>query len=114
MSSAGTDSGPNAADIRGAIASVEATLDLIDPRVRAWSREYFTKHRARYASDLSMIRALHRGGTILEVGSMPCHLTACLKHLGYPVVGLDVDPSRAERFISHHGLTVRACNVETE
>jgi SAM-dependent methyltransferase len=106
--------GPNAADIEGAIASVEATLDLLDPSVREWGREYFIKHRARYVSDLSMIDALQSGGTILEVGSMPCHLTACLTSLGYPVVGLDVDPSRAERFISHHGLTVRPCNVETE
>jgi SAM-dependent methyltransferase len=106
--------GPNAADIERAIASVEATLDLLDPSVREWGREYFSKHRARYASDLSMIRALHRGGTILEVGSMPCHLTACLQLMGYPVEGLDVDPARAEWFISHHRLNVRACNVETE
>ena len=75
--------------------------------------EYFFDHRRRYAHDLQLIARLHRGGEILEVGSFPCHLTYCLQRLGYPTVGVDLNPERVAAFIAAHGLNVVPCDVES-
>jgi SAM-dependent methyltransferase len=75
---------------------------------------YFSDHKARYRSDLQVIDNYYTGGEILEIGSLPCHLTYCLKELGYPVIGLDLDPERSASFIKNHGLEVLKCDIENE
>lgn len=75
---------------------------------------YFSGHKARYRSDLQVIDSYYTGGEILEIGSLPCHLTYCLKQLGYPVIGLDLYPERGASFIENHGLEVLKCDIENE
>jgi SAM-dependent methyltransferase len=94
--------------------NLEAELDLISPDLREWNISYFTQHRNRYKSDLELVREYYKEGSILEIGSLPCHLTYCLGKLGYLVTGLDIEPARAENFIKKNDLNIVRCNIETE
>jgi len=80
--------------------------------VKGWHLNDLSNHQLRYLADLRLIAALAPAGTILEVGSAPCHMTALLKLSGYPVVGLDLDPDRVGNLIRTLGLDVRRCDVE--
>jgi SAM-dependent methyltransferase len=75
---------------------------------------YWVPQRNRYKSDIQIINTFYEGGEILEVGSVPCYFTAMLKLLGYPVVGVDLFPQRAQLIIDRYGLTVQKCNIEAE
>ncbi len=57
---------------------------------------------------------MHTGGDILELGSAPCHLTAVLKLSGYNVIGIDLEPARAQFIIDRFGLDVRQCDIERQ
>lgn len=93
---------------------VEQDLGLVAAEMEQTFRKYFKVHRKRYISDLRMVEKVHRSGRILEVGSVPCHLTCCLKKLGFEPTGLDIDPRRAEPLIKKHGLAVLACDIERD
>lgn len=75
---------------------------------------YFSDHKERYKSDLQNIKKFFIEGEILEIGSLPCHLTYCLKSLGYSVIGLDINPERAASFIKQHDLDIVKCDIEKE
>jgi len=94
--------------------NLEAELDLISPELREWNLSYFAQHRNRYKSDLELVQNNYRQGPILEIGSLPCHLTYCLEKLGYEVIGLDIEPKRAEKFIKKHELNIIKCDIETD
>ena len=87
---------------------LEKELDLISPELREWNEKYFQDHRHRYISDLEIFKRYYQNGEILEIGSLPCHMTYCLKRLGYPVIGVDINPERAADFIEKHPKAVRA------
>ena len=89
-------------------------LYLIQPTLREMNLLYFNSHKNRYLSDLEIIEHYHETGRILEFGSFPFHLTYCLKKLGYDIVGLDINPIRAEEFINKHNLVVKKCDFEIE
>ncbi len=89
-------------------------LEEIDDETSEWSRSYLRSASDRYRTDLDTVERLHKGGEILEVGSLPCHLTYLLASMGHIVVGLDVAPERARHFISSNDLNVVKANVETE
>lgn len=75
---------------------------------------YFSDHKNRYKSDLQIIDNYYTAGEILEVGSLPCHLTYCLKSLGYQIIGLDLNPERVASFIRNNNLYVVKCDIENE
>jgi len=100
--------------IKKLLDELETELDSIDPKLREWNQNYFRNHKNRYIGDLKIIDKWYEGGKILEVGSVSCHLTYCLKTLGYPVIGLDIRPDRLKKFIERHKLTVIKCDVENE
>ncbi len=79
-----------------------------------WHKSNYAGHRKRYESDLRYIEEMHTGGDILELGSAPCHLTAVLKLSGYNVIGIDLDPTRAQFIIDRFGLDVRQCDIERQ
>lgn len=79
-----------------------------------WHKSNYAGHRRRYESDLQCIKEIRAGGEILELGCAPCHLTAALKLSGYDVVGIDLDPSRAQFIIDCFGLDVRQCDIERQ
>ena len=61
--------------------------------VRDWHGDDLLNHQPRYLADLRLIESLTPAGTVLEVGSAPCHMTALLSLSGFSVVGVDVDPT---------------------
>lgn len=79
---------------------------------RGWHTDDLDNHERRYVADLRLVAALAPKGTILEVGSAPCHMTALLKLNGYPIVGVDVNPDRVADLIGQLGLDVRRCDIE--
>lgn len=94
---------------------VDDALRLLYGRLRDTDYyPYYLTHRARYRSDA--LRVLETAGArpVLEVGSVPCHATALLALCGVPVVGVDVDPSRAQGLIDALSLDVRRCDIERE
>lgn len=93
---------------------IEKELNTIDPNLREWNLNYFSAHKNRYVSDLEIIERYYIEGEILEVGSVPCHLTYCLKKLGYPIIGSDLKPERVKSFIEKYNLTVVKCNIEKD
>lgn len=79
---------------------------------RGWHINNLRNHERRYRADLQLIEWLAPAGTILEIGSAPCHMTALLKLTGHAVVGVDVNPDRVADFIDRFGLDVRRCDIE--
>ena len=75
---------------------------------------YLSDHKNRFKSDLQIIENCYTGGEILEIGSLPCHMNYCLKKLGYPVIGLDLNPERSAGFIGYCGLNIVKCDIEKE
>lgn len=92
--------------------AVERELDLVAPHLRQWNQTYFRDARPRYINDLRTIERWYDSGEILEVGSLPYHLTMSLKMLGYEVIGLDLDPDRATQLIDRHQLRVEKCDIQ--
>lgn len=93
---------------------LEKNLNLIDHNMREWNKEYFKTHKARYISDLKIIKHYHSIGNILEIGAVPCHLTYLLQKQGYPIIGLDINPERAWGFIKEHNLNILECDIEKQ
>jgi len=79
---------------------------------RHWHVDDLLNHELRYLADLELITDLAPSGTVLELGSAPCHMTALLKLSGYAVVGVDVNPKRCAGLIQQLSLDVRRCDIE--
>lgn len=80
--------------------------------VRGWHIDNLYHHAHRYLADLAIIEKLALAGTILEVGSAPCHMTALLKCTGHPVLGVDANPERVAGFSRQFDLDVWRCDIE--
>lgn len=78
-------------------------------------RKYFGSQKARIVQDIEVALSLcHPDAQILDVGCYPFFTTIALQKLGYKVVGADLEPERLFKIISHAGIDVRKCNIETE
>ena len=104
----------NQPNINKILSNLESSLELINPELREWSLKYFLNHKNRYLNDLRVISTYYNKGKILEVGSIPCHLTYCLKNMGYDITGIDIDPNRASQFIREKELKIIKCDIEFE
>lgn len=93
---------------------IKNDLSLTQQGLEEWNADYFDSHKKRYQSDFEMFVRFYNRGEILEVGSAPCHFTYLLKKLNYPVVGLDIEPGRLNKFIKKYDLDVRKCDIEKE
>ncbi len=97
---------------RGPIEALWAAVRTQTGRPRGWHINNLFNHEWRYRADLRLIDSLVPAGTILEIGSAPCHMTALLKLTGHAAVGVDVAPERVADFIDRFGLDVRRCDIE--
>jgi len=86
----------------------------IDGPLGAWHRSNLMVHGRRYLDDLIRIKEIYRTGDILEVGAAPCHFTAALALSGYPVIGVDIAPERAQPVIDRFGLQVLERDIERQ
>jgi SAM-dependent methyltransferase len=95
--------------------SIERALAEVGRAVCGGPEEHdFLRHRARHASDAGIVRSLHDGSRVLEIGSAPGHFTALLRLLDIPAVGVDLAPPRMQALIARFGLDVRRCDIERE
>lgn len=97
------------------LSPIEALWAAVDAQTgpsRGWHVGNLAGHDLRYLADLRLIESLAPAGTILEIGSAPCHMTVLLKLSGHPVVGVDLNPERVTDFIDQCDLDVRRCDVE--
>ncbi len=97
---------------RTPIESLWAAVKTQTGPARIWHLDNLYNHQLRYLADLRMIAALAPTGTVLEIGSAPCHMTALLKLSGYTIVGVDVNPDRVADLIRQFDLDVRRCDIE--
>jgi SAM-dependent methyltransferase len=93
---------------------IEQVVNEIDGPYAEWHRSNLRIHRARYLGDLDRIEEIYRSGDILEVGAAPCHFTAALALSGYPVIGVDIAPERAQLIIDRFGLQVLERDIERQ
>ncbi len=96
------------------LTQIRKDLELVDSKLKKWNLNYFLAQKNRYLMDLNFVKFYYKYGKILEVGSIPCHFTALLKQIGYPVIGLDLNPNRAKELIEKYNLTVIKCDVDNE
>lgn len=83
--------------------------------LNTWSKEYCDDHSQYYLEMLDLVDELtDAGDRILEVGSLPCHLTYLLSERGMDVVGVDLNPGRMSEFIEESDLEVRTADIESE
>ena len=76
---------------------------------------YFSTQKHRIVQDLELCLSLSNNNSkILDVGCYPFFSNISLQSLGYNVVGVDLEPQRLPKIISHSGIDVRQCNIETE
>lgn len=88
---------------------------LLDPALQDWARSYLSSHWKRYTWTIDQVEARAAAGArVLEVGSLPGHMTYLLHARGFDVTGIDLAPERAGTFFDDIGVTVHRCDVETE
>jgi 2-polyprenyl-3-methyl-5-hydroxy-6-metoxy-1,4-benzoquinol methylase len=106
---------PHAARLLDALA---ADAPLVPPALSGWWRNYLHAQRGRYLDVVALLRAElgeSRGETaVLEVGSVPGHLTILLRQLGYAVQGVDLAPERLAALWQKYDLSVARVDVETQ
>lgn len=79
-----------------------------------WSRDILSKNVKRFLNDIKYIKKYCKSGKILEIGSAPYHLTYTLSKLDYSVIGIDIDPSRFEKFIKEQNLNIIKHDIEND
>ena len=94
--------------------SLKMDLHMIEPKLIGWNTNYYECHKERYKSDVKIVKEVYMGGSILEIGSFPYHLTYCLQKMGYPIMGLDINPSRGKEFIKKNNILINGCDIEKE
>ncbi len=99
--------------IETALEEIKQSLELVSPEIRGWAENYLEKQKHRYVHTISnLVERYYTSGYILEIGSVPCHLTYILKRLGYPVVGMDINPNRVIGFIRKYNLDIIKFDIE--
>lgn len=64
-----------------------------------WMKSYKKRAHTSYINELNYVtKVVSEGATILEYGSAPFVFTKSLEHLGYHVIGTDINPFRFDNF----------------
>ncbi|SEH45475.1 Methyltransferase domain-containing protein [Halopenitus malekzadehii] len=100
-------------DIDPLVPQLRAEVKNLDPSVRSRFLEYLDVHESYFQGIVAAVTN-NIDGRILEVGSVPCHITFLLKEIGYDIKGLDIDPSVIEDFMERNQLEIYQCDVERD
>jgi SAM-dependent methyltransferase len=68
----------------------------------------------RFVATYRFLASFYSGGPILDVGTWPGDFAVCLKRLGFPVTGLDVDPNRCAHLFRREGYQVLSADIERD
>lgn len=104
-------------DVEQALAKRSAELagdiELIPAELRPWWQQYYRTHEAHFRAVLGILGEIGHG-TVLEVGSVPGHLTLLMTRLSYPLQGVDLNPDRIGDYFAAHQLSVARVDIERE
>jgi len=101
--------------IGDSLKSLKKELDKYDGPNSTWSREYFEGHKQYYREIVRLVGDIvNNDQNILEIGSLPCHLTSILTNMGYSVVGTDIDPYRLAELTKDLSLEIVQCDFEQQ
>lgn len=103
---------PVSLDESATLQAVRSAVRVQSGFARDWHLSNLVAHEERYRADLRNVASLDPDGSILELGSAPCHMTAFLRLSGYSVIGVDIAPERVGDFIEQMSLDVRRCDME--
>lgn len=92
---------------------IEDNIALINQEISEWWLNYLHGHRNHYINVFSYIKN-NFNDKILEIGSVPCHLTIALKLLGYDIIGVDINPERFNKLLTMYNLKIFKIDVEQE
>ena len=105
---------PDARHVSAISTAIERCAPTL-PDILAWYKDYSNSQKFRLAFDLEIIeRFIHQDATMLEFGSCPPILTFALKHTGYSVCGLDLEPDRFDRVCREESLNIKKVDFEEE
>ena len=108
----GIESPPQATAAQAPIAHLWSTVRSLSGPALDWHLNDLYHHELRYLADFALVAGLAPVGSILEVGSAPCHMTSLLTLAGYATVGVDLRPERVAEIIDRLHLDVRMCDIE--
>ncbi len=101
-------------DFENLVNLIRKDFDLFPDNLKSWNINYLEYQKNRYKSELRILEGFERTNEILEIGSLPYHMTFFLSKSGFNVTGLDLNPERGKAFIEKHCLNVLACDIERE
>lgn len=105
-------------DSKGLIEELKVEVDrfvMENPKLEEFVLTSFIDHRNRYLNDIRLVnKYFKRSGRVLEIGSLPCQMTYCLKRIGFKVVGVDISPRILSKFIFRYNLEVKKCDIEKQ
>jgi SAM-dependent methyltransferase len=92
------------------------TIRMLEDEISNYHDErlekYYQTQKDRFLRLTRLIESTHEGGRIVEAGAEPFLLQYLLdRTLDDDVIGLDLNPSRYNRFISKNNLTVFRCDL---
>lgn len=98
-------------DLTGAIENLRSLQQAESGDQSDWGKGYFDGHISNYKDIVNLVEE-YLESPILEVGSMPYHLSYLLDELGYEVIATDINPYRMPDIPRASGFDVIACDVE--
>lgn len=111
---ASTGSGSVRKHVATVLHDLETDVELVPEALRDWWTEYLHGQRPRYLETAELLKQSGLQGSMLELGGAPGNLMILLKSLGYDVRGVDIDPSRFQRVLEKHGVSMDRSDVEAE
>ena len=96
---------------------LEDGLSLVDPKIADWAKQYGPGHIDHYKSVIEHVQRIDHSSNIkcvLDVGAVPGHIPAMLKHAGFSVHAVDIEPKRAKDVFEFMAIPHSRVDVESE
>ena len=103
--------------VERSMSELGVALGRVDPAIADWARQYGRGHVQHYASLLQGIGRIANGGSlgrVVDIGSVPGHVTAILKYRGVHVEAVDIKPGRAQGLFEALDIPFHEVDVENE
>jgi len=93
---------------------IEKECQLVPEEIREWWTVYLKGQGNRYLDIISFLDDPEINPHILEIGSVPGHLTIMLKKMGYNIQGVDIDPTRLKKLWKKYNVNIEKIDVENQ
>ncbi len=85
----------------------------LDEHLKQWNLNYLNNHLNRYIHEIKLINKYFKQGKILEIGSIPCHITYILYKFKFPFTGVDINPDRCKHLTDKYDIKIIKADIET-